>query len=275
MTTTQEILVHASRVAVLDAETDVASSDAIRTEIKTLAREVSSKFLRLSQLLRIVQRDGLYKRWGFDSFEQWVEQDDVLHPETARVFVTMEKFLVEEAKIPRAVLNDIGWTKAKVLVPLQKAGRLAPKRVEILSKAKELPTAQFQDYVQQVRTGAIGGGPVATGGHVEPSRKAVNFFLSVEQEEAITTARRLAEQATGSLDPGFQLSSICQDYISSVSEDEARAPDAWRARRVSMLLDVLTNHFGLVVEVRGAKSMDGQRILNLVKNKPIKGAPVM
>ena len=273
MTTTQEIMVHASRVAVLDIET-ATPSDAIRVEIKTLAKEVSSKFLRLSQLLRIVQRNGLFRAWGFDSFEQWAESDTDLHPETARVFVSMEKTLVEEAKIPRETLADIGWTKAKAIIPIQKAGRLAPKRAEILEKAKSLPTNQFNDYVQQVRAGSIGGA-VATGGQVEPSRKAVNFFLSQEQEEAVTTARRLAEQATGSLDPGFQLSSICQDYISSVSEDEARAPDAWRARRVSMLLDVLVNHFGLVVEVTGAKSMEGQRILALVKNKPIDGAPVM
>lgn len=273
-TATQEITVHSSRVSVLEPETTLAPSDAIRTEIKTLAREVSSKFLRLSQLLRIVQRDGLFRGWGFDSFEQWAESDTDIHPETARVFVAMEKTLVEEAKIPREMLNDIGWTKAKALIPIQKSGRLAPKRQEILAKAKELPTNQFVDYVAQLRNGAIGG-PVATGMNVEPSRKAVNFIVSTEQEEAITTARRLAEQATGSLDPGFQLASICQDYISSVSEDEARAPDAWRARRVSMLLDVLTNHFGLVVEVQGAKSMDGQRILNLVKSKPIDGAPVM
>lgn len=272
-TTAQDIVIHASRVAVLDIET-ATPTDAIRVEIKTLAREVSSKFLRLSQLLRIVQRDQLFRRWGFDSFEAWVEQDDVLHPETARTFVAMEKTLVEEAKIPREVLNDIGWTKAKALVPIQKAGRLAPKRAEILEKAKSLPTNQFQDYVQQVRTGSIGG-PVATGGPVEPSRRSVNFFLSAEQEEAVTTARRLAEQATGSLDPGFQLASICQDYVASVNEDEVRAPDAWRARRVSMLLDVLTNHFGLVVEVQGAKSMEGQRILNLVKSTKIDGAPVM
>ncbi|MCS6291708.1 MAG: hypothetical protein H8J66_01450 [Nitrospira sp.] len=273
-TATQEITVHSSRVSVLEPEADVAPSDAIRVEIKNLAREVSSKFLRLSQLLRVVQRDQLFRRWGFDSFEAWIEQDDVLHPETARVFVAMERTLVEEARIDRAVLADIGWTKAKALVPLQKAGRLAPRRAEILEKAKSLPTNQFQDYVAQVRAGSIGG-PVATGVNAEPSRRSVNFFLSSEQEEAITTARRLAEQATGSLDPGFQLASICQDYVSSVTEDEARAPDAWRARRVSMLLDVLTNHFGLVVEVQGAKSMEGQRILNLVKAKPIDGAPVM
>ncbi|CAE6779519.1 hypothetical protein [Nitrospira defluvii] len=274
-TATQDIVIHSSRISVLEPETALAPTDAIRTEIKSLAREVSSKFLRLSQLLRIVQRDGLYKRWGFDSFEAWIEQDDVLHPETARTFVAMEKTLVEEAKIPREMLADIGWTKAKALVPLQKTGRLAPKRSEILEKAKSLPTNQFNDYVQQVRVGAIGG-PVATGGQaVEPSRRSVNFFLSADQEEAITTARRLAEQATGSLDPGFQLASICQDYVSSVSEDEAKAPDAWRARRVSMLLDVLVNHFGLVVEVQGAKSLEGQRILQLVKGKPIDGAPVM
>lgn len=274
-TATQEITVHSSRVSVLEPEADMAPTDAIRTEIKVLAREVSSKFLRLSQLLRIVQRDGLYRAWGFDSFEQWATSDTDIHPETARTFVAMERTLVEEAKIPRAVLDDIGWTKAKSLVSLQKTGRLAPKRSEVLAAAKELPTNKFVDYVAQVRTGAING-PVATGGqNVEPSRRSVNFFLSQEQEGAITTARRLAEQATGSLDPGFQLASICQDYVASVNEDEARAPDAWRARRVSMLLDVLTNHFGLVVEVQGAKTMEGQRILNLVKSKPIDGAPVM
>lgn len=274
MTATQEIMVHASRIAVLEPETAVAPTDAIRVEIKSLAREVSSKFLRLSQLLRVVQRDGLYRAWGFDSFEAWATGDTDIHPETARTFVSMERTLVEEARIPREVLDGIGWTKAKSLVPLQKAGRLAPKRSEILAAAKELPTAQFNDYVQQVRAGSIGGA-VATGANIEPSRKAVNFFLSVEQEEAVTTARRLAEQATGSLDPGFQLASICQDYVASVNEDEARAPDAWRARRVSMLLDVLVNHFGLVVEVTGAKSIEGQRILSHVKSKPIDGAPVM
>ncbi len=273
--TAQDIVVHASRGAALEEETTTTPADAIRTEIKTLAREVSSKFLRLSQLLRIVQRDGLYRGWGFDSFEQWAESDTDIHHETARVFVAMEKTLVEEARIDRAVLNDIGWTKAKALVPLQKTGRLAPKRQEILAAAKELPTNQFHDYVQQVRTGAIGG-PVATGGQaVEPSRRTVKFFLSQEQEEAITMARRLAEQATGSLDPGFQLASICQDYVSSVSEDEVQAPDRWRARRVSMLLDVLTTHFGLHVEVRGANSMDGQRILPLIKSKKIDGTPII
>lgn len=272
-TAIRDIVIHAGLGAVLDAET-TTPADAIRVEIKTLAREVSSKFLRLSQLLRIVQRDGLYKRWGFDSFEQWAESDTDIHPETARVFVSLERTLVEEAKISRETLADIGWTKAKALVPIQKTGRLAPWRAEILEKAKGLPTNQFVDYVAQVRTGAINGS-VATDVHVEQSRKAVKFFLSQEQEEAITTARRLAEQATGSLDPGFQLASICQDYISSVSEDEARAPDSWRARRVSMLLDVITNHFGLVVEVQGAKSMEGQRILAIVKNTKIDGAPVM
>lgn len=273
--TTQDIVIRPSRVAVLDAETTTILADTIRVEVKALAKDVSSKFLQLSRLLRVIQRDQLYRRWGFDAFEQWVVQDDIVHPETARVFVSLEKTLVEDAKIDRQTLADIGWTKARSLVPIQKAGRLAPKRAEILAAAKELPTAQFQDYVKLVRTGAIGG-PVATGGQaVEPSRRGVKFFLSQEQEEAITTARQLAEQATGSLDPGFQLASICQDYVASVNEDETRAPDAWRARRVSMLLDILMNHFGLVVELKGAKSMDGQRILAMVQSKQIDGAPLI
>lgn len=265
--TARNIVSHSSRAAVLDA----TRANSIREEIKMLAQEVSNKFLRLSQLLRTVQKDRLYLQWGFDSFEGWAEADSGIHPETARVFVSMEKALVEEAHIDRGVLADIGWTKAKAIVPLQRSGKLAPRQVEILKAAQTLPTPQFQTYVAQVKAS---GGEMAAPGTL-PNRTPVSFFLDAEQQETITQARRIAEQVTGSIDPGVQLVAICQDFISSITPDEAKAPDNWRARRVAMLLDVLENHFGLHVELKGAKNLDAQRIYERIKEHRIPSAPLL
>lgn len=270
-TTAREIVVHASQIAVLDAGGPPAPAEAIRQEIKGLAREMNSKFLRLGQLLRTVQRDRLYAGWGFDSFEAWAEVDSGLHYETARIFAAMERSLVEQAKISREVLADIGWTKAKNLVPLQNAGKLAPRMAEVIEKAKTLPASQFQDYVAQVR-GSI---PATPGTPVQPDRIPVNFMLAPDQQKVVIDARRLAEQLTGSIDPGVQFTAICQDFMSSITPDEAKAPDAWRARRASMLLDVLGSHFGLVVEVRGARTLEGQAIYErLTQQQTQQPAPV-
>lgn len=247
-----EIVVRPGNVTVIEG----GPATAIRAEIQSLAKEISNKFMRLSQLLRTVQRDRLYLGWGFDSFEAWAEADSGLHYETARVFVAMEATLVEAAKIPRQTLAEIGWTKAKHLVSLQRAGKLAPKMAEIIQKAKTLPASQFQDYVHQVRASV----PTAPGDPVPADRIPVNFFLARDQQQTVIQARRLAEQLTGSTDPGVQLTTLAQEFIGSVTPDEANAPDAYRARRVMMLLDVLENQFGLVVEIKGAKTADGQRL---------------
>ncbi len=247
--------------------------EAIRDEIKTLSHEISAKFLRLAQLLRVVQKARLYMGWGYDSFESWATGDTDLHPETARVFVQLEATLVEEQKIPREVLAEIGWTKAKPLISLAKQGKLTPRQKEIIEKAKTLPTALFTDYVNQVRAGGSIGGGTGTSSAPEPSvRTPVTFFLSPDQTETITRARGLAEQMTGSLDPGHQLTSICQDFLGSVMEDDAAAPDTWRAKRAKALLSTLEGLFGLVIEVRGGRTEAGQRVyvaLDAGKKKPV------
>lgn len=224
---------------------------AIREEIRSLSKIVTNKFLRLARLLDVVKHHRYYMEWGYESFEQYVREDAALHVETANTFIQLEQKLVQQAQIPRETIAEIGWTKAKAILPVANMGKITPEnKEEIIEKAKALPTAQLRTYIDETfrKDGAA------------PALSSFTFFFSAEHLEIVTRARELAGQLINSVDPGVQLAAVCSEFLSTITEHDTKAPDVFRLRRLQTMVEILDKSYGLEVVLQG-KTPHGKALL--------------
>jgi hypothetical protein len=234
----------------VDLSTVPSKPELIRNEIKELSKKISAKYTRLAQLLAVVRDKRYYERWGYESFEQYIREETGMHIETARTWVRIETEVIGKAAIPRETVAEIGWTKTKALLPAASKGLItATNKKEIIEKAKTLSTTELRSYVHHDLLKDTG-----------PGLTSVTFFFTAEQLETITQARELAGQLINSTDPGVQLAAIAQDYLSSITEHDTKAPDMFRLRRLQTIVDVLDKAYGLRVILEG-KTPHGTALL--------------
>ncbi len=118
------------------AEQEHAASDPERAEMIKTARLFKSSWLELAAALSRARRSGTWKRWGFESFEQYTKLELHLRPETVEKLTGSFAFLQKRA--PEVLARD-GLTSP---IPSYQA-------VDFLRRAEESEDAT-PDVVQQL-----------------------------------------------------------------------------------------------------------------------------
>ncbi len=118
------------------AEQEHAASDPERAEMIKTARLFKSSWLELAAALSRARRSGTWKRWGFESFEQYTKLELHLRPETVEKLTGSFAFLQKRA--PEVLARD-GLTSP---IPSYQA-------VDFLRRAEESEDATT-DVVQQL-----------------------------------------------------------------------------------------------------------------------------
>lgn len=234
----------------IDAAMVPHQPEQIRAEIKTLSSHIRDKYMQLSTLLVVVRDKEYYKSWGFTSFEQYIQEDLEMHVETANTWVAIETHLIAKSGLTREEVADMGWTKAKALLPAARKGLITTEnKTEIVEKAKAMPTSEVREYVHKdiMKEQA-------------PSLQSVSYFFTQEQHDTVKDACQLAGEIINNTNVSAQLAAIAQDYLSSISEHDTHAPDAYQLRRLATIVDVLEKVYGLRVILEG-KTAHGLALL--------------
>lgn len=228
----------------------------IRAEVQRLSRQHAETEVRLGKLLKVVRDRELYLQWGYETWEKYVSEEVKIHIETARTALRVERELIEKSGFTEEEISEIGITKANILTKAVPAGKLTPEnKSEYIEMAKATASEPLRQRVQQI----VSESPIPV-----PSLMPITFYLTNEQQETINRARELASQLTNSQDPGQQLTSIAQEYLGTVSEDDAKAPEIYRVRRLMWLVKMIEETYGLTVGFT-PQTKDGESLLKAFK----------
>lgn len=210
----------------------VATGRAVELDarLEVVKVEISARFVEIGELLLEAHTGSYHLALGFPTFEAWVEARLEMSYRKARYLAECFKVLIQEFQVPRGTVAQLGWTKAKELIPVLKAGTQFPQedpeapplapaenRAQWLAAAAEHTTSELNLMVREAQSppGA------AETQHEEYTTLGIGLFESERAviEEAIELAKLEAQTER----TGTALLRICQDYI---QEARARASQA-------------------------------------------------
>ena len=204
------------------------------------------------ELLYEVHRNHYWKEWtkpndqgeatAFADFDDYCENELGMRRRKAEYLIGVYAKFVVELDLPKELLRDLEWTKARELITVITADNAE----ELLGKIKGMTYKDVRDMVRAMR----GGG---TAGETDAEKMVtLTFRLHPDQAENVNRAIEIAQGMAKSDKTGHALDLICLDFVGSAA---GATPDA-----ALVSLGVLIKHveraYGVELEV---KSVDEAR----------------
>lgn len=223
-----------------------AETDALRLQIKNLTQSISNCYWDLSTLVYKVNKERLYKTWGYGQFEDWANLELGFKKRKAYYLIEFQNYcmndlktlLPDSAQYSEAVeqLKEVGWTKA---LEIAKSKILSKENCyQLLEEAKVDKIDEFVDKINIIKTQEkLDKGD---NGVTENTMKKVKatFKLTTAQEELLQSAIEKAKVAINREDvsPEFALEYITGDFLAgAVSSLEAALSQIERIHNVSVV----------------------------------------
>lgn len=126
----------------------------VRHAIEAATRELSHQQHHLAALLFEVHENGYWRRWGFRSFRQFVNEDCGFGIRKAQQFVEFHRKFVIGLGIPPAELESVGWSKLALV-----AGVInRDNQDELLETLQRASFREIKRLVQEIRSGESNAG---------------------------------------------------------------------------------------------------------------------
>ena len=207
-------------------ETPWASNDLIRTNIKTLIREVDRNYVELSRLLYLTRHCETWKEWGHDSFADYVENEAGKSMDQARALISIFERLVIELEVDETTLKLIGWTKARLLLKVVDKQNVN----DWLEKAKTLSRRKLQDSIKEARKTD----------EEKPKRCVLAFYP--DQQEIIDLAVKASQEISGSGSKSHNIYLICLEWLATKADGKDR-------EHLVSILQSLQKAYGVDLEI--------------------------
>ena len=246
-----------NKTQVSEAELKKAE-DELRREASSLVREIEHKYWDLGRVLYDVydgvpggyralmkgegsakERQELFKKWGYNSFEQWVEQEVGLRKRTAEnlryvyfwfaIVQEMPKEIIEKLiPIGRSKLYQLAGVadKGNITLWIDKANNLTFE--ELKMSIKEAKAVSKMKEAEKAASGDDEGSPAAAApleSKSLPKPEEMSTFqagLFEGQKKTVDLAFERAQGVTRSEKKGHNLELICQDYLSNNDFDDPK-----------------------------------------------------
>lgn len=199
-----------------DGEVSVDQRPELRSKVKTLRAQVEEGYWELSQALHEVYETSAYVAWGYDSWKEYVESDELdFQLRKAQYLVSIATWFGKLNKGVQKWVAALGWSRAKELV-----GRVTNENAaEWKKKVAGKTVIQIQEMLKADAAGDGGGGDgggdggSGEGQDEKPSRWAFSLFKG--QRESVEAAMDLAKKASQSDKEGNNLTLICTEYMAN------------------------------------------------------------
>lgn len=188
----------------------------VRRETKEQVVQYRDAWLELAQNLTRIQYCEDYKKWGYDTFEEYVEKELGITSREARYWKAIYRKFVLELGINGDRLKGIHWCKLRVLVPV-----VNKKNVEDwLNKAEKM---YFSDVEDAVRSGKDPSDAPEV--HVLKGRDGRPIYVTEEERKTIHKAIEVAHKISegGNDRDGSLLEMVCLDFLGDHPETRREA----------------------------------------------------
>jgi len=149
--------------------------------------------------------------WGYDSFGEFAHAELGIKQAKAYYLVKIFKELRVKLKVPKKVLEEVEWAKAKELAPLATAGIVTEENVDDwLKKAKKMTVPQLAEDARSAKE------ELTTGKGVKPETiTRLTFALFDPQYKNVMNALSVAAGVAGSDKKGHQLDMMALEFLSA------------------------------------------------------------
>lgn len=192
----------------IDQEADESFA---RDEVIRLRRDVERSYFKIGGLLYKISREFWYKKWGYETFKDYVEQEVGFSVRKAQFLIGIWNWFVVQVGDKTVIekVAQLGWSKAAVLV-----GVVTKHNVDAwVEKGKQLTVAGLNAEARMV----LENRPVEQAERAE--RKG--FLLHNDQIDAVEEAINVACRIGNTDKQGQALSLICTEFLASHLGDEA------------------------------------------------------
>jgi hypothetical protein len=201
------------------------------------------------ELLYEVAQNEYWKDWEFESFADYCEAELNMRDRKAKYLISIYDKFVIKLNLPKEILLDLQWSKAKELVSVITEDNW----VGLIDGLNTMTVKDVKFMVKEMK----GVPRIKDGSDSEDITERVVFNLSKEQAENISTALGLAGTMVGSDKTGNQLDLICSDFLaSSAGEGLSGAID-----KLDFHIKSLSRTFGVEIKV---ETVDSERYSELL-----------
>jgi hypothetical protein len=181
--------------------------DEILSWEQTKERECDERFVELGQYLCEVRSGQYWRLENLKSFDEFLEKR---FPESRRKAYYLMAIHEHLTRIPKQLLREVGWTKARELVKVARREGSEFDCAPWVHKAKELPKEAFKREVERHLTGQ----------ETEPW-EIIYFKLYKSQLPIIEQALETASLMLGTQKSrGYCMEMICADFLAGATLDE-------------------------------------------------------
>jgi len=240
----------------------------IRSQVIKLKEEMDRSRWQLAECLYRVHDENIFQRWGYNNFEQYIENEVQMNVRTSQYLVAMYNWFVaylgpkvkkKGKKVYEQMISDvkeIGWTKARYLVGVVEEDNV----MEWLEKAKELTGVELQMEAKRLLVEEAGGDPKKV-----KDSKSFTATMMDDQRMIVDQAIELASKTAESKKKGHLLSLICQDYVAT-----NMAQSEGGQKNKSKYFDKIATQFGVkfvAVDQTTEKIVHGRALYNKLVQK--------
>jgi len=243
----------------LSVETSKADLDKLFDKLQGLNDKIEHTYLLFAEELynasiAVCNGEPSWEVWGYDSFGEFAHAELGIKQAKAYYLVKIFKELRVKLKVPKKVLEEVEWTKAKELAPLAIAGIVTAENVdEWVKKAKRMTVPQLAEDARSAKEA------LATGKAVSPETiTRLTFALFDPQYKNVMNALSVAAGVAGSDKKGHQLDMIALEFLSTY---DSKTPTISAMKRYLKSIERL---FGvrLIAIDKKDKVVHGKRHLN-------------
>lgn len=177
------------------------SSSEIREDTKKKASRYKDVWLELAKNLYRIRLCQDYKKWNFDTFEDYVDKELGLEIRTVQVWISILNKFVFQAGVDEEKLKGSAWSKVAVTVPVVNK----KNAVQWLEKAEKLSQKKLQHVVKNTLEGKKEGDG--------PEMDILTFHVTLDEKKTIMKALEAVAKIAQNQRPGHLLEMICLHFL--------------------------------------------------------------
>lgn len=228
-------------------------------ERRDTVRQVMATAINVDDRLNLVSGELLYeviqnkywKDWDFKSFADYCEAELNMRERKAKYLISIYDKFVIELDLPKDILLDLQWSKAKELVSVITEDNWP----DLLDGLNEMTVREVKEKVRLLK------GKSAPKDADDDITERLTFNLSKEQADNIRAALAQAGSMSGSDKTGNQLDLICSDFLAGAAGEGLSGA----IERLDHHLNALGRVYGVKIKVedvdpeRYAELFDGEK----------------
>lgn len=187
-------------------------AEVVREDIRQECERIEESYIVLAQLLHESVENGYFVRWGYSTFDEYVNEELGISYRKAAYLVQIAN-VVKSLRIDWKDIEGIGWTRMRTIVPALKQDGVVGDWLEL---AGELSVKDLEKLVKDNKIGAeissSGGDAVVT----------LKFRVTKEQSDIIMDALSYAKKSIDAEDDVMALEQMAFDYIMKSGADPER-----------------------------------------------------